>query len=90
VRSDIDKIAVDETVLLRYHKIPMTALFAEARLKQERIGHFEEEAGGTHDFLRDTDTAERLAGVSNGLQRFAVARVGVECRIQTSPAQKRF
>jgi len=54
VRSDIDRTTVEEQLTLRYTTIPMTALFAEARWKQERSGKFEEQFGGD-DFLRDTD-----------------------------------
>jgi hypothetical protein len=54
VRSDIDRAAVEERLTLRYTTIPMTALFAEARWKQEQSGKFEEQFGGD-DFLRDTD-----------------------------------
>jgi hypothetical protein len=36
--SDYDKTLVQESLALRYNKIPFTALFAEARLEQQRIG----------------------------------------------------
>jgi hypothetical protein len=43
--SDYDTSLVEENVALRYTKIPFTALFAEARLRQERIGQSEEQVG---------------------------------------------
>jgi hypothetical protein len=59
VRNDLDKTGVDETLALRYTKIPYSVLFAEARLKQEEISRFDEADGGTYDFLRDTDNSVR-------------------------------
>jgi hypothetical protein len=40
---------------LRYTKIPFTTLLAEARLKQESLGRFDEQTGGLSPFVRDTD-----------------------------------
>lgn len=54
--SVTDRLLFEENLVLRYTKIPATVLFAEARLKQERRGIFEEQIG-EHDFLRDTDAA---------------------------------
>lgn len=56
VASDTDRLVFEENVELRYTKIPATVLSAEVSLKQERVGLFEEQQGGEHDFLRDTDT----------------------------------
>ena len=60
LRSDLDKSTVDENAALRYTRIPFTVLFGEARLQQESVGHFEEQAGGIRDFLRNTDETSRL------------------------------
>src|SRR5205814_544554 len=54
VASDIDRLIVEENLVLRYTAIPATVLFADARLRQERSAKFEE-SFGDHDFLRDTD-----------------------------------
>ena len=54
VASAIDRLIVEENLVLRYTAIPATVLFAEARLRQERSAKFEE-LFGDHDFLRDTD-----------------------------------
>ncbi len=59
VRSDRNKTGINETLLMRYTKIPYSVIFAEARLKQEEIGKFEEQVGGQNDFLRDTDDSVR-------------------------------
>jgi len=56
VANNTDRVLVEENVVLRYTKIPMTTLFAEARLKQERTGIFEGQRG-ERDFLSDTDVA---------------------------------
>ncbi len=60
VSSDIDRLIVEENLVLRYSAIPATILFAETRLRQERSAKFEEldssQALSLHDeFLRDTD-----------------------------------
>jgi mono/diheme cytochrome c family protein len=54
--SRIDRGRVEENLVARFTALPSTVLFAEARLKQERSGKFEEFTGH-HEFLRDTDTA---------------------------------
>jgi len=77
VRSDIDKIGIQETAQLRYTSIPHTALFAEARLKQEEIGKFEEEIGGAHDFLRDTDNSVRWQEYKAGFDVSPVRQVAL-------------
>jgi mono/diheme cytochrome c family protein len=66
LRSDLDKAAVEESVALRYTKIPFTALFAEVRLRQESIGQFEEETGSFEEFLRQTDFSSQLYDLRAG------------------------
>lgn len=51
----IDRGTLTEHVGLRYAKLPFTALFAEGRFQQERIGQFEEQPGGEFPLRRDTD-----------------------------------
>jgi len=53
--SDLDKEKFSQNIALRFTKIPWTVLFADARWEDERIGQFEEQIGGDHAFLRDTD-----------------------------------
>jgi hypothetical protein len=60
VDSDLDRVAIDEHLGLRYTKIPFTVLFAEARLSQESIGQYENQFGGDHEFLRDTDATSDM------------------------------
>jgi len=59
--TDIDRATVEEHVRLHYSGLPFTTLFAEGRLQQESIGHYEESFGpsvaGQSDFLRDTDAS---------------------------------
>ncbi|HTG45244.1 MAG TPA: hypothetical protein VK633_12005, partial [Verrucomicrobiae bacterium] len=61
VDSDLDRAVIEEHLEIRYTKIPFTVLFAEGRLAQESIGQYEDEIGGDHEFLRDTDAASHLA-----------------------------
>lgn len=62
--TDIDRVTLEETARLRYTGLPFTTLFAEGRLQQESIGHFEESSGqnasAIDDFLRDTDASSDL------------------------------
>ena len=53
--SHLDDRAVEENVALRYTKLPCTTLFAEARLKQENLGRFDEQTGDFTPFVRDAD-----------------------------------
>lgn len=62
VESDMDRMSLEENLMLRYTRIPFTVLFAEARLTQQRIGNNQEQTAlgaqatpPDHDFLRDTD-----------------------------------
>ncbi|MDB6054917.1 MAG: Planctomycete cytochrome [Verrucomicrobiales bacterium] len=48
------KLIVQEMAGLHYTGIPFTVLFADLRLEQQSVGEFENELGGTHEFLRDT------------------------------------
>ncbi len=56
-RSDRDTAAVEEQLGLRFTGVPATVFFAEARLRQESRGTFEEQVGGDHDFKHDTDAS---------------------------------
>lgn len=58
--SDLDRFTLDENLGLRYTRIPYTILFAEGRFQQESLGQFEEQFGGRHDFLQDTDATGAL------------------------------
>ncbi|HMJ88838.1 MAG TPA: hypothetical protein VK530_03430, partial [Candidatus Acidoferrum sp.] len=88
VRRDLDKLGMNETLVLRYTKLPYTVLFSEARLKQEEIGHFEEEIGGQHDFLRDTDNSVRWqeyeAGFNTSPLRWFAINASYKWRLHAS------
>jgi hypothetical protein len=58
VQSDLDTTRTRENLGVRWSGLPFTVLFGEARLEQERISQFEEEAGDVSSaFLRDTDAS---------------------------------
>jgi len=63
-RTDIDRTAVEESVRLRYTRVPFTTFFADARLQQESIGHneesFDRNGNALFDFLRRTDASSDL------------------------------
>lgn len=60
-KTDIDRATIEESLRLRYTALPFTTLFAEGRLQQESVGHYEEyidsTGNGFQDFLRDTDAS---------------------------------
>ncbi len=60
MQSDFDTSLVEETIALRYAKIPFTSLFAEGRFQQERIGEFQEQMNGQPDFLLDTEFTSQM------------------------------
>lgn len=61
-QSDLDSASIEESVGIRYTSIPWTVLHADARLRQESVGHYESSAGafGDRAFLRDTDASSEL------------------------------
>ena len=88
IRNDTDRLSVDETLILRYNAIPFTSLFADARLKQERIGQFETETDTFHEFLRDTDAAndwqDYKAGFNISPTRYAALNASYNYRLHQS------
>jgi hypothetical protein len=60
VDSDIDRVSIDEHLGFRYTRIPFTVIFGEGRLSQESIGQYENQIGGHHEFLRDTDATSDM------------------------------
>lgn len=57
--ADLDKAALAEHVSLRYTGLPFTTLYAEAKLQQECIAHYESDLGGRR-FDRNTDAESDL------------------------------
>jgi mono/diheme cytochrome c family protein len=64
--SSYDQYTIEESVALRYTSIPFTALFAEARLRQQSIGEFEQEIAGPEPFLRNTKASNDLRDIRAG------------------------
>jgi hypothetical protein len=60
VQSDLDQSVFSQEVGLRYTKIPLTTLFADARFQEADLGKYEQEDGGTTPFLRNTDEHNTL------------------------------
>ena len=63
--TDIDRAAVDESVLLRVNSLPFTTLFAEARLQQEQIQHVENLTGPAA-FNRNSEADSQSADLRFG------------------------
>jgi len=55
VIGQLDSASARENVSLRFVKIPWTVVFAEARLRQENLGRYEQRPDGLEGFTRDTD-----------------------------------
>ncbi|MHB9009183.1 MAG: hypothetical protein ACYDC1_19915, partial [Limisphaerales bacterium] len=63
--TDLDRLATDQTLAVRFTRLPATVLFGEARFQQEQFGQYEERSladdfGDDRDFLRDTDARASL------------------------------
>jgi hypothetical protein len=58
--TDIDRSTLAEHAGMRFTAIPYTVIFADARLQQESLGHFEEQLGGPTPMRRDTDATTDL------------------------------
>ena len=65
--TEIDKVVVDESVTLRYTRVPFTTLFAEGRIQQESLDQSEDVLGDlSPTFLRDTDATSNAYDVRAG------------------------
>jgi hypothetical protein len=70
VFSDLDRFTAEESVGLRYTKIPFTVLYAEGRLQQEDISQSENEVdsgAGQPIFERNTEASNDLKEVRGGV-----------------------
>ncbi|MBI1839560.1 MAG: hypothetical protein HYR88_01755 [Verrucomicrobia bacterium] len=56
VAGNYDKTSVQESVALRFTRIPSTVLFAEARMRQETMDLFQSLAGASYYFVADRDS----------------------------------
>jgi hypothetical protein len=70
--SSIDQTTLEERVGLRYDRSPFTVLYAEGRLQQEWIDHYEQGAledgfADDRDFARDTDTTSDRREAGGGI-----------------------
>jgi hypothetical protein len=66
IDPNLDKNVLTENVKLAFGKIPYTSLFAEGKLEQESIGQYENQVGGLHEFVRDTDANSDLSDLRAG------------------------
>ncbi len=57
IDSNLDKRQLTENLILRYSGLPLTSLFAEARLSQQRLSQIEHETDSAEHFDRDTDAS---------------------------------
>lgn len=65
IRGNLDSRNVRENMVIRWSGIPFTIVSAEARLRQEDLGRFEERTMGFDPFTRQTD-----ADIQEGTYRF--------------------
>ena len=81
--SDIDRTTLTESVAIRSARVRYTTLFADARLKQEWLGHHES-ADGHYLFVRDTDAQSQLWEGRIGFDTSPVAwaKLGAHYRLQ--------
>jgi len=64
--SDYDESSVSENVALRYTKIPLTVLFADARLQQQSIGHSAYDLQPTGNYLENPSFSSQLYDLRAG------------------------
>ena len=76
--ANSDRSLVEESLSVRYTKIPATVLFAEARLRQESANIYEDQTGGLgigYDFLQDTAVTSEVKDWRAGFSSSPVSRV---------------
>jgi hypothetical protein len=81
--TNLDRFAVGEHVTLKYTGLPWTVLHADAQLRQESLGQYEEQTldsgfPDARDFLRDTDAESDLWDVRAGFTVSPWSRVSFE------------
>lgn len=64
--SDYDQSSVSEYMTIRYTKIPYTALFAEARCQQERIGQSDSDLQTTGNFVENPTYRSLMSDIRTG------------------------
>jgi mono/diheme cytochrome c family protein len=75
--SDYDQNTVSETLGLRYSSIPFTALFADARFKQETIGQSESDIQPGASFIENPSFTSRMADWRAGFHTSPWQRVSL-------------
>lgn len=77
LRSDYDQSSISETIGVRYHKIPFTALFADARLKQESIGQSGRDIQTGTSFVENPSIASELTDFRLGFNTSPWQRISL-------------
>ncbi|MBL9166481.1 MAG: hypothetical protein JNN07_01930 [Verrucomicrobiales bacterium] len=78
MNANTDRATLEETVALRYNKLPSTVLFAEAKLRQDSTDIYESQSGGLgfgYDFLRDTAVSGEMSDWRAGFSSSPWSRV---------------
>ncbi len=75
--ANLHRNTLQESGSLRYTGLPFTSLFVEARLEQETYGTFEEQIGGHHEFVRDTDAGSNAQDWRMGFYSSPLRKVSV-------------
>jgi hypothetical protein len=69
VDADHSRVTVEESLGLRFDRIPWTTLFADGRFRQEQIDQFEEQLGAPrYGFRADTDLASHGTDLRTGFR----------------------
>ena len=64
--SDYNQSTFTENAALRYNKIPLTALFVEAKLQQQNISQFDEDLQPGSGFMQNTSFSSHLSDIRAG------------------------
>ncbi len=92
--ADLDESFVDENAALRYSGVPFTALFAEVRARQSRIGQYEDENSpapeSDNEFLRNTDFTGRSYDARTGFNTSPWSWVTLSAHYRRSDDDSRY
>ena len=87
ILGKLDSSSARENIGLRYTKIPYTVLFAEARLRQECLGRFEQRPDNSVAFIRDTQANIEKEEYRVGFNTSPWSRVSLNASFRHSAEQ---
>jgi mono/diheme cytochrome c family protein len=90
IYSDYDQNSVTEMVGLRYTKIPFTSLFADARLKQEKIGQRDADIQQDNSFLENPSYTSEVSDLRAGFATSPWERMSLSAHYRRYESDSRY